>query len=116
VRTADRLTRAAAEAAALPDRLAALPHETLGELIARIELEQLALVGQACAASALLRTESRAAHYREDFPATDPAWLSTVLYDAGRAHRRPLTLDSDEERRLSPSAAPAPARPDEFVE
>ena len=34
------------------------------------------------ARSALERTESRGSHYREDFPATDPAWCSNVFVQA----------------------------------
>jgi fumarate reductase (CoM/CoB) subunit A len=115
VRTAEGLGRALAEAGAVSERVAALPRETLGELVAALELEQLAAAGTACAASALLRTESRAAHYREDFPRTDPGWTCTVVYEGGRARRRPLVVDADEERRLAPAAPQAP-RSDEFIE
>ena len=117
VRTAEGLERARAQAAAMRDRVAGLPQETLGALIGAVELEQLAAVGTACAASALLRTESRAAHYRDDFPRTDPSWVATVVYEGGEARRRPLAVDPDEDRRLAPAPASAPvARPDEFVE
>ncbi len=87
VRTAEGLERARTEAAAMRARVAGLPQETLGALIAAVELEQLAAAGTACAASALLRTESRAAHYRDDFPRTDPSWMATVVYEGGRARR-----------------------------
>jgi fumarate reductase (CoM/CoB) subunit A len=115
VRTAEGLRQALDEAAAVGARAAAAVPETLGELVAAVELEQLAATAHACAASAALRTESRAAHYREDFPQPDPAWLCTVVYAEGRAARRPLARDPDEDRRLSP-VAPQAARPDEFVE
>jgi fumarate reductase (CoM/CoB) subunit A len=115
VRTAAGLRQALDEAAATQARAAAAAPETLGELVAAVELEQLAATAHACAASAGLRTESRAAHYREDFPQTDPAWLCTVVYADGRAERRPLARDADEDRRLAPAVA-QPARSDEFVE
>jgi succinate dehydrogenase/fumarate reductase flavoprotein subunit len=115
VRTAGGLRQALDEAAATQARAAAAAPETLGELVAAVELEQLAATAHACAASASLRTESRAAHYREDFPQTNPTWLCTVVYAGGRAERRPLARDADEDRRLAPAVAQA-ARSDEFVE
>ncbi len=51
------------------------------------------------------------------FPRTDPSWIATVVYEGGRAWRRPLAVDPDEDWRLAPAPASAPvARPDEFVE
>ena len=39
------------------------------------------------ARSALMRTESRGAHYRQDFPQPDPAWLRNIyLKPCGRRH------------------------------
>ena len=115
VRTENGLGKALAEAEAVLDRVAATPAQTLGDLVAVIERAHLAQTARACAASALLRTESRAAHYREDHPAMDPRWVATVAYDAGGAARQPLVLDPDEEGLLGPAPAPVP-RPDEFVE
>jgi aspartate oxidase len=37
------------------------------------------------ARAALLRTESRGAHYRADAPQTDPAWQGRILWRRGRA-------------------------------
>jgi len=67
------------------------------------------------ASSALFRTESRAAHYRDDHPMTDPAWVATVAYADGRASRRALPLAAEEEAALVAPPSHAP-RPDEFVE
>jgi len=44
-----------------------------------INLINLCLVGEMVARSALERRESRGAHYRQDFPAADPAWLKNIV-------------------------------------
>ncbi|PYM58499.1 MAG: hypothetical protein DMD79_19045, partial [Candidatus Rokuibacteriota bacterium] len=61
VRTENGLGKALAEAEAVLDRVAATPAQTLGDLVAATERAHLAQTARACAASALLRTESRAA-------------------------------------------------------
>jgi succinate dehydrogenase/fumarate reductase flavoprotein subunit len=48
------------------------------ELCKLIECRNGALVGKAIALAALKRTESRGAHYREDFPAEDRQWLKHI--------------------------------------
>ncbi len=101
VRTAEGLRVAQRDLAEIRAEAAALPQETVGDLVAAIELADLCEVGAAIAASALARTESRAAHYRDDFPAQDPAWVRTVLYERGRVSMRSIERDLDEERRLS---------------
>src|SRR5262249_56000398 len=94
------LGKALAQAEATEAHVGATEPETLGELVAATELGHLAAAATACAASALFRAESRAAHYREDHPRTDPAWVATVAYSAGRARRRPLPGDPDERTQL----------------
>lgn len=69
---------------------------SLGDFIAATELIDLCQAANACAESALARPESRAAHYRSDFPATDPEWLRTVLYDRRGVSTRPIETDPDE--------------------
>ena len=44
-----------------------------------LDLANLIETARMVAASALLRRESRGAHYRADFPASDPAWLRNIL-------------------------------------
>ena len=51
-----------------------------------LDLTNLIAVGQMLVQSAALRTESRGAHYREDFPQPDPAWLRNILLE-GEATR-----------------------------
>jgi len=50
------------------------------ELASYLEAENLLLVGKAIVTSALVREESRGAHYREDYPEkNDRLWLKNVL-------------------------------------
>jgi fumarate reductase (CoM/CoB) subunit A len=115
VRTEAGLSKAAAQAAAVAEHGGGMGRGTLGELVAATELGHLAAAARASAASALFRTESRAAHYREDHPATDPDWVATVAYGDGRAWRRPLAVGPEEGVALARPATGAPG-PDEFVE
>lgn len=101
VRTAKGLEQAIADAGSIAERLAQLPVQTLGDLTAAIEIEDLCAIGTACALSALARKESRAAHYRDDFPQTDPAWMRTVTYDRNGVTERPLVEDPDERRLIA---------------
>jgi fumarate reductase (CoM/CoB) subunit A len=115
VRTEAGLGKALAEAAATRERAAITPAATLGDLVANTELGHLAATAAAVASSALFRTESRAAHYRDDYPTTDPAWVAMVAYADGRASRRALPLAEGEDAALV-AAPPRAPRPDEFVE
>ena len=44
-----------------------------------IETELIVQLGEIVVNSCLMRTESRGAHYRTDFPETDPKWLKNVI-------------------------------------
>jgi fumarate reductase (CoM/CoB) subunit A len=90
------LDHAAAKAREIHAAVSAMAMRSHGDLIAACELTDLCETALACAESALLRTESRAAHYRSDYPDTDPAWMRTVLYDRGGAGARPVDIDPDE--------------------
>jgi fumarate reductase (CoM/CoB) subunit A len=115
VRTEAGLGKAMAQAEATEAHVGAMEPSTLGELVAATELAHLAAAASACVVSALFRTESRAAHYRDDHPRPDPRWVATVAYSDGRAWRRPLAIDPDERSQLVGPAA-HDARADEFVE
>jgi len=80
VRTAEGLDRVAAELKAIDAANATLQPSTLGELIAMVEIEEMCAVATVCAKSALLRTESRGAHFRDDYPRTDPEWAKTITF------------------------------------
>jgi succinate dehydrogenase/fumarate reductase flavoprotein subunit len=115
VRTAKGLERAIADAAAITERLTGLPVQTLGDLTAAIEIEDLCSIGTACALSALARNESRAAHYRDDFPKTDAAWMRTITYDRNGVGERPLVVDPNEQGLIArhEAARKASAKPAE---
>jgi succinate dehydrogenase / fumarate reductase flavoprotein subunit len=78
VRDADGLKQAL-------DRLAVLRREAdaapsgASDLAAALDLRSMLLTAEATVRSALLRTESRGAHQRSDYPATDPAWQRTIV-------------------------------------
>ncbi len=57
--------------------------ETPADMIAALELVNLCEVGAMMATAALVRTESRGSHYREDFPESDDAQLTNVIIDSG---------------------------------
>ena len=96
VRTAQGLERAVVDANAIRERLNALPVQTLGDLTAAMEIQDLCIIGNACALSALARKESRAAHYRDDFPQSDPTWIRTITYDQNGVGERCLEIDPAE--------------------
>ena len=77
-------------------------------------------IGTACALSALARNESRAAHYRDDFPTTDPAWMRPITYDRNGLGERHLVVDPNEQGLIAryEAARKAPAKPaePEYVE
>ena len=50
-----------------------------GDLAAALDLRSMLLTAEATLRAALLRTESRGAHQRADFPDTDPDWQRTIV-------------------------------------
>ncbi len=57
--------------------------DSLPALNATLDLVNLITVAKLVTESALLRTESRGAHFREDFPQPDPAWLKNIILTPG---------------------------------
>ena len=53
------------------------------------EVHDLVIVARLVARAALARPESRGAHFREDHPATDPAWRRRIVLERARAHEKP---------------------------
>jgi L-aspartate oxidase len=59
------------------------------------ELRNLLTVAHLLLKSALFRTESRGGHYREDYPATDPAWqVHTLIQESQCWQSEPLSGSS----------------------
>ncbi len=90
VRSRESLTRAKEELHKLRDLRSKDPHT------ASWETTNLLLLAEAIVSAALMREESRGSHWREDFPASDDAWLVRIeewLID-GELHSRlaPLSI------------------------
>ncbi len=78
VRTAEDLEHALRRLAEI--RAQAEASETgYGDLPAALDLRSMLLTAEATVRSALLRTESRGAHQRADYPETDPAWQRSIV-------------------------------------
>jgi succinate dehydrogenase/fumarate reductase flavoprotein subunit len=90
LRDAEGLTRALARIAALTRVLGDRPigDQTTFDLrrLEWFDLRNMLLTARVVAAAALARTESRGAHQREDFPATEPDWRvnQTVHWQDGQ--------------------------------
>jgi len=68
IRTHEELSGLVSDIEKLKERLSEAKASDYKELINKLETGNMLLVGKAVALSALLRQESRGAHYREDFP------------------------------------------------
>jgi fumarate reductase (CoM/CoB) subunit A len=101
VRTAEGLRKAVANARTIGERVAQLPVHSLGDLTAALDIEDLCTVGTACAMNAMARTESRASHYRDDFPVTDPDWIRTITCDRNGVGERTVEVDPQEGERIA---------------
>ena len=82
-------------------RLADLPAGT-PDLAAALDLRSMLLTAEATLRSALFRTESRGAHQRADYPATDEAWCKTIVV-------QPVVADETRTMTLGCAAIPAPS-------
>ncbi len=69
IRTADGLQQALDALDGVADALGPPARDA-----AQLELHSAVTVGRAIAAGALLRTETRGGHVRDDVPGTDPRW------------------------------------------
>jgi fumarate reductase (CoM/CoB) subunit A len=78
-RTGDGLHTALGEVARVRDLLSCGRIRQPAHLVHCFELENMVEVAEAVLHSALVREESRGAHFREDFPGEDVNWLGTVF-------------------------------------
>ena len=80
------------------ESLPGLSIETPSDLVRALELQNLLLVGKMVARAAILRTESRGGHYREDYPERDdPNWLRVieVRRDGGQMRLDTFVIDPE---------------------
>jgi fumarate reductase (CoM/CoB) subunit A len=109
VRDRAGLEQAVAAAREVAGKATKIKQRGHADLIALADLKDMCATAQACAESALCRTESRAAHFRSDFPQSDPAWLCTVLYDDHGTSLRRIETAADEDELQSLRATHAAA-------
>ena len=70
-----------------------------------INVINMTLVAEMIAGSALMREESRGAHYRSDYPAPDPAWLRNIVIAPDQGEMR-FSVRPVEFMRLRPPELP----------
>jgi succinate dehydrogenase / fumarate reductase flavoprotein subunit/fumarate reductase flavoprotein subunit len=106
VRNGGDLSQAAEELSALSEQAETArtpgPPASNPEWNDAMNLINLCKVGEMVARSALIRTESRGAHYRQDFPAADPQWLQNI-YLTAKGDDMEFSLKPVKFTRLSPS-------------
>jgi succinate dehydrogenase/fumarate reductase flavoprotein subunit len=78
VKRAEGLERGLSRMAEIESALAKTGASDPGELATLLGVRNALLVCRAIATSALQRQETRASHYREDFPETDEAWRKSI--------------------------------------
>jgi succinate dehydrogenase/fumarate reductase flavoprotein subunit len=79
VRRGPDLESAIVELTALAERVERASVDSLPAWNAALDLANLVVVAKLVAHSALIRTESRGAHFRDDFPSPDPKWLKNIV-------------------------------------
>ncbi|MGE5253633.1 MAG: FAD-dependent oxidoreductase [Planctomycetaceae bacterium] len=70
------------------------PLRSCRKLGSALEVENLALVAELIASAALMRTETRGAHSREDYPREDEKWAKNIVFQSEggetKVHLRPV--------------------------
>ena len=78
VRSDDSLQRARSRVRECQRALEHCAIESFAQAVKGEEIRRMCLAAEAVIASALLRTESRGAHCREDYPSSDENWLGSI--------------------------------------
>lgn len=73
------------------------------DVAATLDLQSMLLTAEATILAALMRPESRGAHQRSDYPATDPLWQRTIVIKPYRDEHDRLRLQLDTQ--LIPTAS-----------
>lgn len=73
------------------------------DIAATLDLQSMLLTAEATILAALMRPESRGAHQRSDYPATDPLWQRTIVIKPYRDEHERLRLQLDTQ--LIPTAS-----------
>lgn len=73
------------------------------DVAATLDLQSMLLTAEATILAALMRPESRGAHQRSDYPATDPLWQRTIVIKPYRDEHEHLRLQLDTQ--LIPTAS-----------
>jgi succinate dehydrogenase/fumarate reductase flavoprotein subunit len=93
IRNGRTIAEGIATSSALSARLAESRPANLSDLPEFFEAENMAQTGRLIMQAASLRTESRAAHYREDFPERDDnQWLVNIDVSRGEADDAPAMV------------------------
>jgi fumarate reductase (CoM/CoB) subunit A len=80
IRNKEKLSELVCDIEKLKDKLSKIKVDNIKKLINKLDLASIFLVSEAITRSALLRKESRGAHYREDFPSEGgKQWIKNTL-------------------------------------
>jgi fumarate reductase (CoM/CoB) subunit A len=70
------------------------PLQSFRKLGSVLEVENLAMIAELLASAALMRTETRGAHSREDYPGEDEKWVKNIVFQWAKGetkvHLRPV--------------------------
>jgi succinate dehydrogenase/fumarate reductase flavoprotein subunit len=77
--------------------------EGTGDLIKSLELNDMLRAGEIVGRAALMRTESRGSHYRDDFPERDDDhWLRSIVVNKVQEEMNLITTKLDEQWQMAP--------------
>jgi len=80
IRTADSLSKVLSRIDELKSIAPDSQRETIGDLKGYLEFQNMQVLSNILCHAALLRTESRGSHYRDDFPEEDNInWLKNIV-------------------------------------